>query len=135
MWGDRIEDRGSQITFSALGQLAPIAAKESWDPTNEKKNRLAEAVSADVPDLAVRSGGSTSVDISLRGVDKAYAVRQLATALHIDVSQMIYLGDRMDPDGNDYPAVNAGTIAIRVTGPEETLEVCGELIRRLPVVA
>jgi hypothetical protein len=41
----------------------------------------------------------------------------------------------MDPDGNDYPAVNAGTIAIRVTGPEETLEVCGELIRRLPVVA
>ena len=88
-----------------------------------------------MPDLAVRSGGSTSVDISLRGVDKAYAVRQLATALHIDVSQMIYLGDRMDPDGNDYPAVNAGTIAIRVTGPEETLEVCGELIRRLPVVA
>ena len=135
VWGDRIEDRGSQITFSALGQLAPIAAKESWDPTNEKKNRLAEAVSADVPDLAVRSGGSTSVDISLRGVDKAYAVRQLATALHIDVSQMIYLGDRMDPDGNDYPAVNAGTIALRVTGPEETLEVCGELIRRLPVVA
>ena len=41
VWGERIEDRGSQITFSALGQLAPIEAKEAWDPTNEKKNRLA----------------------------------------------------------------------------------------------
>ena len=46
VWGERIEDRGSQITFSALGQLAPIEAKEAWDPTNEKKNRLARAVAA-----------------------------------------------------------------------------------------
>lgn len=135
VWGERIEDRGSQITFSALGQLAPLDAKESWDPTNEKKNRLAQAVSADVPDLAVRSGGSTSVDISLRGVDKAYAVRQFAEALGIDVGQIIYVGDRMDPDGNDYPAVRAGTMAIRVAGPEDTLSVCNALMRHLPVIA
>ncbi|MEJ5922315.1 HAD-IIB family hydrolase [Bifidobacterium thermophilum] len=135
VWGERIEDRGSQITFSALGQSAPLEAKEAWDPTNEKKNRLAQAVSADVPDLAVRSGGSTSVDISLRGVDKAYAVRHFADALGIQVSQVVYVGDRMDPDGNDYPAVKAGTMAIRVSGPEETLLVCDELIRRLPVTA
>ena len=32
VWGSRIENRGSQITFSALGQYAPIAAKQSWDP-------------------------------------------------------------------------------------------------------
>lgn len=54
VWGERIEDRGSQITFSALGQLAPIEAKEAWDPTNEKKNRLARAVAADLPHLEVR---------------------------------------------------------------------------------
>ena len=111
-WGPRIEDRGSQITFSALGQQAPVEAKEEWDPTNEKKNRLAEAVQKDVPHLAVRSGGSTSVDISNRGVDKAYA----------------FVGDRMDPDGNDYPAALAGTIAIRVTGPEDTLQLCNRII-------
>ena len=69
-WGERIEDRGSQITFSALGQNAPVEAKEAWDPTNEKKNRLAQAVATDLPHLAVRSGGSTSVDISARGIDK-----------------------------------------------------------------
>src|SRR5690242_3859066 len=30
-WGERIENRGSQITFSALGQQAPLDAKEKWD--------------------------------------------------------------------------------------------------------
>ncbi|WEV42707.1 HAD-IIB family hydrolase [Bifidobacterium sp. ESL0682] len=130
-WGSRIEDRGSQITFSALGQQAPVDAKERWDPTNEKKNRLAEAVSADLPDLVVRSGGSTSIDISARGVDKAYAVRRLCDILHCRVDQVVFVGDRMDPDGNDYPAATAGTKPIRVAGPHDTLQVCDRLIAAL----
>jgi hypothetical protein len=32
-WGEQIEDRGSQITFSALGQSAPIDAKNNGTPT------------------------------------------------------------------------------------------------------
>ena len=32
LWGEAIEDRGSQVTFSALGQQAPLAEKEKWDP-------------------------------------------------------------------------------------------------------
>ncbi|KFI68736.1 HAD-IIB family hydrolase [Bifidobacterium magnum] len=123
-WGDRIEDRGSQITFSALGQQAPVDVKEQWDPDNRKKNALAEVVQADVPHLQVRSGGSTSVDISLRGFDKAYAVRELAKLLGIEVRDIVFIGDRMDPDGNDYPAAKAGTTALRVRGPEDTLELC-----------
>ncbi|WEV70108.1 HAD-IIB family hydrolase [Bifidobacterium sp. ESL0775] len=130
-WGPRIEDRGSQITFSALGQQAPVDAKEQWDPTNEKKNRLAEAVGADLPDLVVRSGGSTSIDISARGVDKAYAVRKLCGIVGCQVSQVIFVGDRMDPDGNDYPAAVIGTRPIRVSGPHDTLEVCDRLIAAL----
>lgn len=123
-WGERIEDRGSQITFSALGQQAPVDIKEQWDPTNEKKNRLAAAVQADVPHLQVRSGGSTSVDASLKGYDKAFAVRELANELDISVEDIAFIGDRMDPDGNDYPAAQAGTMALRVRGPEDTLQLC-----------
>lgn len=130
-WGECIEDRGSQVTFSALGQHAPIEEKEVWDRDNAKKNRLAEAVAADFPHLAVHSGGSTSVDVSRRGIDKAFAVRSLSKILAIDVGTMIYIGDRMDPDGNDYPAAMAGTRAIRVTGPQDTLQVCDALIDRL----
>ena len=133
VWGERIEDRGGQITFSALGQHAPVECKEAWDPTNEKKHRLASAVSRDLPWLAVRSGGSTSVDISQRGIDKAYAVCQLAKVLDIDTEQIIFIGDRLDPDGNDYPVVGAGARPIRVTGPTDTLEVCTHLLDVLPV--
>ena len=89
VWGERIEDRGGQITFSALGQLAPVEAKEAWDPTNEKKNRLACAVAAELPNLEVRPGGSSSVDISQRGVDKSFAVRELADILDIEVGQIV----------------------------------------------
>ncbi|NEG69312.1 HAD family hydrolase [Bifidobacterium choloepi] len=126
-YGDVIEDRGSQITFSALGQQAPVELKEQWDPTNEKKNRLKVAVQRDVPHLEVRSGGSTSVDVSLRGVDKAYAVNELAGMLGVGIGDIVFIGDRMDPDGNDYPAARAGTRALRVDGPEDTLAVVSHM--------
>lgn len=131
-WGGRIEDRGSQITYSALGQIAPVAEKEAWDPTGEKRRMLAEACQKDLPDLAVHAGGSTSVDISLKGIDKAYAVRELAKILGIEVPQICYIGDRMGPEGNDYPAVQAGTTSIHVDGPEQTIECIGRIIENLP---
>ena len=34
VWGEVIEDRGSQITFSALGQQAPLEAKRNGIPTS-----------------------------------------------------------------------------------------------------
>ena len=82
-WGPILEDRGSQVTFSALGQSAPVDAKKAWDPTGEKKSALREAVQVDLPGLEVRSGGSTSVDITRRGIDKAYGVRWLAEHLQL----------------------------------------------------
>ncbi|WEV52410.1 HAD-IIB family hydrolase [Bifidobacterium sp. ESL0704] len=130
-WGPRIEDRGSQITFSALGQEAPVEEKEHWDPDNSKKNRLAEAVGVDLPNLVVRSGGSTSIDISERGVDKAYAVHRLCDILGCSVDQVVFIGDRMDPDGNDYPAAVIGTKPILVAGPHDTLQVCDRLTAAL----
>ena len=124
-------EQGSQITFSALGQLAPIEAKEAWDPTNEKKNRLARAVAADLPHLEVRPGGASSVDISEKNVDKSFAVRELADILGITVAQIVFVGDRMDPDGNDYPAAKAGTRAVKVTCPNDTVKLCGGIIASL----
>lgn len=131
VWGERIEDRGSQITFSALGQLAPVEAKEAWDPTDEKKRRLANAVAAELPELEVRPGGASSIDISQRGVDKSFAVRELADILGMEVGRIVFIGDRMDPGGNDYPAAVAGTRAVKVTGPADTVKLCGEIIASL----
>ncbi|WP_201737200.1 HAD-IIB family hydrolase [Bifidobacterium aemilianum] len=131
VWGERIEDRGSQITFSALGQLAPEEAKLGWDPTDLKKERLAEAVARDLPRLAVHPGGLTSIDVSKQGIDKAYAVRKLSELLDIPVANMVMVGDRMTPGGNDYPAAAAGALAVRVSNPEDTLALCDRLLAEL----
>jgi phosphomannomutase len=134
-WGEILEDRGSQITFSALGQQAPLEAKIAWDPTGEKKNTLRSAVAAVVPDLEVRSGGSTSVDITHRGIDKAYGMRQLADATGIALDDMLFVGDRLDPDGNDYPVLAMGVACHAVEGWQDTAEYLEALLPTLPARA
>ncbi|MFB9647026.1 HAD-IIB family hydrolase [Microbacterium terregens] len=132
-WGDILEDRGSQITFSALGQRAPLVAKKAWDPTGAKKSALREAVASQVPDLEVRSGGSTSVDITHRGIDKAYGMRQLAEQTGIPLDDMLFVGDRLDPDGNDYPVLAMGVNCHAVEGWEDTAEYLHGLLPTLTV--
>jgi phosphomannomutase len=127
-WGPILEDRGSQITFSALGQSAPVDAKKAWDPTGAKKNELRAAVQAHLPDLEVRSGGSTSVDITRRGIDKAYGMRKLAELTGIPFEQMLFVGDRLDPDGNDFPVIALGIPTQPVEGWEDTAEVVEGLL-------
>ncbi|HLP23326.1 MAG TPA: HAD-IIB family hydrolase [Microbacteriaceae bacterium] len=119
-WGPILEDRGSQVTFSALGQAAPVDAKKAWDPTGEKKSRLRDAVQHDVPELEVRSGGSTSVDITRRGIDKAYGMQKLVDHTGISLEEMVFVGDRLDPDGNDYPVKALGVACVAVEGWEDT---------------
>lgn len=131
-WGDILEDRGSQITFSALGQRAPLDAKMAWDPTGAKKNALREAVAARIPDLEVRSGGSTSVDITHHGIDKAYGMRQLAEQTGIPLEDMLFVGDRLDPDGNDYPVLALGVPCHAVEGWEDTADYLDALVPTLP---
>jgi phosphomannomutase len=121
-WGPILEDRGSQITFSALGQAAPVDAKKAWDPSGEKKNTLRAAVQAHLADLEVRSGGSTSVDITRRGIDKAYGMTKLAELTGIPLDEMLFVGDRLDPDGNDYPVKALGVRCIAVEGWEDTAD-------------
>jgi len=130
-WGPILEDRGSQITFSALGQSAPLDAKTAWDPTGEKKNALRDAVAARIPDLEVRSGGSTSVDITHRGIDKAYGMRKLAEQTGIALDDMLFVGDRLDEHGNDYPVLAMGVTCHAVAGWEDTAEFLDGLIPTL----
>ncbi|NEG55697.1 HAD-IIB family hydrolase [Bifidobacterium platyrrhinorum] len=132
VWGERIEDRGSQITFSVLGQQAPLEAKRSFDPDGTLKERLAAAVAVDLPDLKVHAGGYTSIDVAGQGIDKAFAVRELASITGVPVERMAFVGDRMEPGGNDYPAAQAGVRGVSVTCPADTLVLIDGLLERLP---
>jgi phosphomannomutase len=127
-WGAILEDRGSQITFSALGQAAPVSAKTEWDPSGEKKNALRDAVQQVLPDLEVRSGGSTSVDITRRGIDKAYGMSRLAEITGISLDEMLFVGDRLDVNGNDYPVKRLGVECVEVRDWEDTADFIESLL-------
>jgi len=130
-WGDILEDRGSQITFSALGQRAPREAKHAWDPTGGKRGALRDAVAARLPGLEVRSGGSTSIDITMAGIDKAFGMRQLAERTGIPLSAMLFYGDRLDEGGNDYPVLAIGVPSVAVEGWEDTADKLDALLQTL----
>ena len=81
VWGEVIEDRGSQITFSALGQQAPLAEKTKWDPDFAKRKKIKAILDTSIPEFSVRLGGATSIDVTKPGIDKAYGVRKLRDIL------------------------------------------------------
>ncbi|WP_413061011.1 HAD-IIB family hydrolase [Sphingomonas carotinifaciens] len=127
-WGERIEDRGSQITFSALGQQAPVKEKEHWDPKFEKRKVIQADLKKRLPGLSINMGGATSIDITQEGVDKAYGLKRLHDESGIPLDAMMFIGDAIFPGGNDYPAKELGLDTVRVRDPEETLAVIAGIV-------
>lgn len=128
--GPIIEDRGSQITFSALGQQAHLEDKASWDPDGTKRAKLCEVLAQALPQLQVRAGGSTSVDITEKGIDKAFGMNHLVDSTGISREEMLFIGDRLDEGGNDYPVKAAGFPTRQVTSWQDTVEVVTALLNR-----
>ena len=133
-----MEDRGSQITFSALGQQAPLEAKRTWDPDFAKRQAIKAVLDQRIPEFSIRLGGTTSIDITKSGIDKAYGIRKLRELLGIQISEMLFVGDAIFPGGNDYPAKEAGVECIQVRDPDESKRVIEAVLacmRRVPTPA
>lgn len=121
--GEQIIDRGSQITFCALGTEASPEARAAWDPDHEKRMHLKSAFDDLTPDYSVRLSGLTSLDITRVGIDKSYGVRQLRENLGIALDEMLFVGASLFPAGNDHPVQELGVLTIQVTNPGETKRV------------
>lgn len=128
VWGEQIEDRGSQITFSALGQQAPLGKKEAWDPAFKKRKKIKAALVKLIPEFSVQMGGATSIDVTKPGINKAYGIRKLRDRLGIPLAEMIFIGDALFAGGNDFPAEQAGVRSIPVHSPDETKRVTQAII-------
>jgi len=130
-WGEIIEDRGSQITYSALGQKAPADAKNEWDPDGSKKRKLRDYAVERLPDLEVHVGGTTSVDVTRKGIDKAYGIKRLIEQLSISPDQLLFIGDRLSEGGNDYPVRALGVRWVEVTQWQDTARYVQDLLLRI----
>jgi phosphomannomutase len=120
VYGEVIEDRLSQITFSALGQRAPLALKQAWDPDHKKREKIVAALQKKVSKYDIRIGGTNSIDITPKGVNKAYGIRKLENYLKIQTEEIVFVGDALFHGGNDFPARATGVDCIQVDGPEDT---------------
>ena len=128
-YGDIVEDRGSQITFSALGQKAPVELKKAWDPTGKKKNLMCNYVAQLLPDLEVRSGGSTSIDVTMKGIDKSYGIESLIRLTNLGADNILFVGDRLDEGGNDHSVIKTGVKCLATSGPEDTLRIIDDILQ------
>lgn len=123
LYGEQIQDRGSQITFSTFGQEAPHELKNEWDPDHKKRQHILKILKKYIPKLEIRIGGSTSIDVTKKGMDKGYGVRQLVKVLNIQKEEMLFVGDGLFPGGNDYAVKLEGVESIQVDDPEDTKKV------------
>lgn len=120
VYGERIEYRGGQVTLSALGQHAPIDAKLAWDPTHTKREALRASIAKRLPDFLVAIGGTTSIDITQKGIDKAYGVNQICRRLKVEESDAVYVGDELRKHGNDEAVYKTNITTKAVQNPDET---------------
>lgn len=129
LWGEQTEDRGAEISWSALGQEAPYEVKKDWDPDRKKRTPLAASLQKRLPDFSIRMNASNTIDITRAGITKAYGIRQFSEMLTIPVFEMLYVGDALFPGGNDEVVKITGVRTQEVKGPEDTARVIEELLR------
>jgi len=120
-WGERVEDRGNQITLSALGQQAPLENKKPWDPDQKKRQIMKAELEAEIPEVSVSIGGETSIDVLPKGFNKAVSLERLIKKLGYTISDLLYVGDALFPGGNDYAVIEDHIEAVEVSGPAETI--------------
>jgi len=118
--GEIVEDRDTQVTFSALGQQAKIEDKSIWDPDRRKRKKIVSALAPKLPEVSMLINAYSSIDIVPKGFNKAVGLLRYLEKIGVDKSDMVYVGDALFPEGNDYSIIEAGIEAIEVKGPEET---------------
>lgn len=129
-YGPYIEDRGNEITFSALGQESPLEVKGMWDPDGVKRLKIVKALEKAIPEITAHSGGMTSVDILPKGFDKAVGLKILLDDEDLTTADMLFIGDSTFEGGNDHSPMQAGIETIGIKGPEETVELIKTFLLR-----
>ncbi|MCC7356367.1 MAG: HAD-IIB family hydrolase [Candidatus Doudnabacteria bacterium] len=138
VYGVLLEDRKSQMSFSPLGQeivtvlgKRGLQMKEQWRSKYDHiRHKMAQLLAKELPNLEVRTGGVTTIDITMKGIDKAYGVRQMEKYLKVKVKDMLFLGDAIYPRGNDYSVLKTKIDYIKVSDPKHTAKVIKAILEK-----
>jgi len=118
--GPQVEIREMQVTFSALGQDAPLEEKIVFDPDCSRRTRMVEALRERLPDFNILIGGTTSVDVT--PFTKKDGVRALCQSLGISAELIVFVGDNYGDYGNDASMLESASVCFVVKSPEDMVE-------------
>ncbi len=126
---DQLLDRESQITLSVLGRKAPLELKKVFDPDGKKRREWVTFLRQYLPEdrYEIRIGGTTSIDVTKKGFDKEWALREFLKYNQLSPGEVLFIGDKLYPGGNDYPAAKV-VDCIAVKNPEDTLQKLKQLL-------
>jgi len=129
-YGEVSEDRGSQVTFSMCGQEAPLSVKQIWDPKGIKRKKIVKEMSKELEEYEICIGGTTSIDVTKKGIDKAYGLNKLMETINLVKNDILFVGDALFPGGNDYPVFRMGVQCVSTKGPEDTIEIINNILEK-----
>ena len=105
-YGNHIEDRGSMVNFSIVGRDCTQEQREEyfeWDKQSLERKIIANAIKEKFPELDAVIGGQISIDIYPKGKDKSQILDVIKQDRLVTPDEYIFIGDRMEKGGNDYP--------------------------------
>ncbi len=119
---DQIQNRETQVCLSAIGRHAPKEQKAAYDPNGNKRLEWIQFLKTilDENKYDMTIGGTTSIDITPKGIDKAWGIKHFCEKFGIELENVLFFGDKIHPGGNDFPASKVVDV-VSVKNPEETL--------------
>ena len=131
IYGELIENRGAEIVFSIFGQEAPLELKKRWNKENPGvRAKMEEVLQKHLPDMEVKVAGLTSIDVTRKGVDKGYGLKQMEKYLNVPLEDMLFVGDDFAYEGNDEAALKTGVLCFEVKSVEDTKSLIKSLLSK-----
>ena len=133
-FGTHIENRGSMINFSVVGRDCTLEQRYDyyeWDRLSKEREGICNTINNTWPQMEAVCGGQISIDIAPRGWNKSQVLEYIKEKTQ-NVDEFIFIGDRTDEGGNDYPLAKVmketnGCRVFQTTGPEHTIQMLTDL--------
>lgn len=130
IYGELIEDRGTQVSISALGNKAPLEEKKIWDPTQSKREKVVKFIAPLLPEADIFIAGTTTIDILPKGVTKGIMLEKMLLNRKLQKSDLLFIGDALYKGGNDYEVRREGFATTQTSGPIETAHIIENILKQ-----
>lgn len=126
--GQFIEDRGGVIALHGIDKDSSLEEKYDWDPTHERRRSIIKHLEPHMHGISMKIAGSTTINFTEQGMDKAFGINKLLSYLHIAPHDAVFVGDSFEEGGNDAPALTTGVDIRKTRNPKSTESIVLELL-------